>query len=771
MFATSEAYASLDVDADQVASEDVREWRAIVDGQLRDARRQSESLVKLRTGWTDYKKSLEVTEALIQRLSDLEALVEKRTATERALKQEKERLSAEQDQTEAALHEVRVRLRSLKDIADLQKLARAAEESLQQHREKLLRLEAQEIKAEAEIKNLRDQVEARRREAKTLEKETALRRGRIRLLKDVNTGIPEWQATIAATVIHQASAGKAESTVEELSTPISGLRKEIGDLASRLEARERDYRSLTQDQQKLTRILNELETLREGSICPACGTDHGTKASLLERMRSRKEARSPQVDEVLDDLRQLRRSLEHKRKSLSQLERKRRYLEEERDHSLEALVQCQNAVEAFEAVVEEARLTAEGEDLPKEVRRQLAEEQSGLRAAQRKLGMLSDEKSEAMQRIDALNARKSTAKQGHHRESAGSLERQIVKLRAKASDLGISLDINADSLVHEQKMLSAKEGSLEKHRLNLLQDDAAISKRLSGAQSKLRSLDHHLETLKKDQRIVSNELAKYETLAKALAGVDVESLTEEFLREAVLQTEERQKALASLRRRAGTLEQVLDSVQRSATLAQLDADLLDLSDKQSETEARVKSLKHAIAWFTRVREILERQNTSAIESHVEAIGPLTTLIQKRLRSVYGFGDISLRAEKEVIEVGIEDWSGEDVRPTDYFSESQKQILLLSLFLSTRLTQTWSGFGAVFMDDPVTHFDDLNAFAFIELIRGLVASGRGRHQFIISTCDERLFNLMKKKFGKSVSGAKFYLFESLGTKGPEISEVY
>ena len=63
------------------------------------------------------------------------------------------------------------------------------------------------------------------------------------------------------------------------------------------------------------------------------------------------------------------------------------------------------------------------------------------------------------------------------------------------------------------------------------------------------------------------------------------------------------------------------------------------------------------------------------------------------------------------------------------------------------------------------------FAFIELIRGLVLSGQGRHQFIISTCDDRLFKLMKKKFGNSVGGAKFYLFESLGIKGPKISEVY
>ncbi len=76
-----------------------------------------------------------------------------------------------------------------------------------------------------------------------------------------------------------------------------------------------------------------------------------------------------------------------------------------------------------------------------------------------------------------------------------------------------------------------------------------------------------------------------------------------------------------------------------------------------------------------------------------------------------------------------------------------------------------------MDDPVQHFDNLNAYSFVDLIRGLVTnSGLGR-QLIISTCDERLFKLMRQKLG-STDDCKtiFHVFESIGDSGPVVREL-
>lgn len=142
------------------------------------------------------------------------------------------------------------------------------------------------------------------------------------------------------------------------------------------------------------------------------------------------------------------------------------------------------------------------------------------------------------------------------------------------------------------------------------------------------------------------------------------------------------------------------------------------------------------------------------------------MIQKRLRAVYGFGGIKLESKKDEIHVTVS-WGSEIVRPTDYFSESQKQILMLSLFLAGRLTQTWSGFAPILLDDPVTHFDDLNAYCFVELLRGLLENGTGTRQFFISTCEERLFSLMREKLGNLGGGARFYQFQAMTSDGPEI----
>lgn len=174
-------------------------------------------------------------------------------------------------------------------------------------------------------------------------------------------------------------------------------------------------------------------------------------------------------------------------------------------------------------------------------------------------------------------------------------------------------------------------------------------------------------------------------------------------------------------------------------------------------------------WFSIVKNTLYKENSSAVANYVDAFGPLTTLIQKRLRVVYGFGDVSLNARGDEIKVLVSR-NGKQLRPANYFSKSQKQILMLSIFLSGRLTQTWSGFAPILMDDPVTHFDDLNDFGFVEFMRGVIGTSPRKQQFFISTCEERLFDLMLKKFSGVDREAKFYRFEGIGPDGPAISEI-
>jgi hypothetical protein len=129
--------------------------------------------------------------------------------------------------------------------------------------------------------------------------------------------------------------------------------------------------------------------------------------------------------------------------------------------------------------------------------------------------------------------------------------------------------------------------------------------------------------------------------------------------------------------------------------------------------------------------LVSAQQNEAISGFTREYGPRTSVIQRRLRSVYGFDDIEIQSKESTITVRVKR-HGEELRPIDYFSQSQQQTLLLGLFLTACISQTWSGFAPVFMDDPVTHFDDLNTYAFLDLIVGLLESDVGKRQFIIST---------------------------------------
>jgi exonuclease SbcC len=75
-----------------------------------------------------------------------------------------------------------------------------------------------------------------------------------------------------------------------------------------------------------------------------------------------------------------------------------------------------------------------------------------------------------------------------------------------------------------------------------------------------------------------------------------------------------------------------------------------------------------------------------------------------------------------------------------------------------------------MDDPVTHFDDLNTYAFLDLIVGLLESDFGKRQYVISTCDEKLLKLARQKFRHLDERATFYWFRSFGPEGPTVEKI-
>lgn len=231
----------------------------------------------------------------------------------------------------------------------------------------------------------------------------------------------------------------------------------------------------------------------------------------------------------------------------------------------------------------------------------------------------------------------------------------------------------------------------------------------------------------------------------------------------------RQTHLAELNETTANLEIAMDAATTAAALRQMQQNFRTKEEEVANEAIDKAQCEPWHRYFENVIKILLAEQNKAIANFTKAYGPRTSIIQVRLRSVYGFEDIEMQTRNGTIVVRVRR-NGEELRPIDYFSQSQIQTLLLGLFVAASTSQTWSGFCPVLLDDPVTHFDDLNVYSFLDLIAGLLETERGRRQFIISTCDQKLMKLARQKFRTGEGSVVFYRFTDIGSDGPTVEEM-
>ncbi len=264
--------------------------------------------------------------------------------------------------------------------------------------------------------------------------------------------------------------------------------------------------------------------------------------------------------------------------------------------------------------------------------------------------------------------------------------------------------------------------------------------------------------------------ARIQSILSALAAVKFDSaVSQEQLRQQVEIAAGREASALGLRDRVAELEVAVDTAATSAAFENIRQRILANEAVIQEATARAQNVQPWVGYFTEVKKLLSTQQAYATEHFISEYGPRTAVIQQRLRPVYGFGEVEVTSKDSAIDIRIHR-KGETLRPTDFFSQSQVQTLVLGLFLTACSSQTWSGFSSIMMDDPVTHFDDLNTYALLDLILGLQSSPEGERQFVISTCDEKLLQLARHKFRHMGAAARFYRFQAIGAEGPLVSEI-
>ena len=571
------------------------------------------------------------------------------------------------------------------------------------------------------------------------------------------------------------SGGEAGAREEALGERSEQLRRQEETVSSRLvenrAARERlqeEIEALEREQSDTVQLLGRVEEHIRDALCPLCGHDHGSLEVLWEQVKKRR-ARDAAVDlrrragALKETGEGLERHLAQVRRDAAVQSEKRRELREQR--------QTREArIAAFEDVVGKVGIAAEAptptvdainerwiqqKDRLKEVERVGAGLQVEVEDASATIAELDREIADGEKAV-AETERELEECRGEIERLRGDRRATEVSLEARPTTLGEALERQVEELREIDVAVSEAAGAAKEG-----------SGAVDGLRQRVSALKTALDGLKKEIG------ERRRTLTETNAG-----LTEFGLAvgaeygEVMHLLEEKTKAnsrLAELQDFADSVELAMDTATTAAALRQQRQTVRARERRIEETKRDIERYGSWRSYFAELGERVAGKQNAAIAKFADEYGPTASAIQERLRSVYGFDGIDTRSHEATIRVRVK--RGKEVlRPTDYFSDSQQRTLLLGLFLTASISQSWSSLSTVLLDDPVMHFDDLNTYAFLDMIAGFLDAGSGPGQFVVSTCDRKVLQLARKRFRHLGQDVRFYEFSAIGRDGPVVEEI-
>ena len=626
--------------------------------------------------------------------------------------------------------------------------------------------EALALGAEGE-RQATEMLEKAERDTESVFKELTDMRGRAVSLDEMIETSRDWRSRSSNLVQTKEDEKNALKLLE-------GLRAQDGAALARQEEVERremeligQIKSVDKAQSEQRKLLSQIQSYVRTGTCPVCGQDHGTVRILLDRieMQVSTDAASA-ARKALSDVQSEARAVSANRSSNAAQQkntaRKLAILRSDRRRLAQEIAAFEKLAHGFGVDVDAHPDPTHGFT---ERRDRILK---AIEQLERTAGHNEHEMRGASQSVEAAR-RLVTGRRNEviaQRRLLGDIEKRISRFRE-------------DSRVGQEN-IDAPICEIEEHTRVVGEELKKATDACAIAEEKLARQTEPFEASRTEIRSIQTELSSLQGQAARLRTSRNEmsdriqreglpdDIDENSLVALVSEMASEQAKSAELSDAVASLELVVDA---AATGAAFDRLRQGMDRRRTAIEtAREKQARHTrwLLHFEELSDLLSSEQSAAVAEFASEYGPRTSVIQKRLRSVFGFSDIEILSKESKILVRVKR-QGTELRPTDYFSQSQQQTLLLGLFLTAYLSQTWSGLSAVFLDDPVTHFDDLNTYAFLDLIVGLFESEPGQRQFVISTCDEKFLQLARRKFGHLGNQARFYTFTAIGEEGPVVQE--
>ena len=581
-----------------------------------------------------------------------------------------------------------------------------------------------------------------------------------------------WQRNIARLTIVIESEQTQIKSLESLRNEGRDILLKLTSENAELARMSREVAEAEKGQSELKILLSQLQVRVQTGTCPLCGEDHGSKDALIQRIQkcvvadsttnaraklSVVQERAKQLAEMDADIKQRQKDQEHQ---IAELRKERTRLNSDisqfTDSALKLGMQFDgaNLPATEQLLVRHKKVNKDIEKLNKNI-------QENNKAKKATYNDLANTKS-----IIA----KAMAEVTDHKATLSRLQEESGKLRDDPRLLNIDLDIDI-----EEEHIAEFERINRDHLADIQTKAVKFNEEVTQKKSELSMLNHETKTLDKQ---LSGLRKQHADLKKSVMLINTrindsnlpEEISEDALLNILKEEAREQEQTLELRDSVSNIEIVIDAATTAAALTRLKHNIRDMEKKRVAATQQRNDHQPWLKYFNELSRIVSNQQNNAIENFTREYGPRTSVIQRRLRAVYGFDEVEIQSSQSMIRVRVKR-HGEELRPNDYFSQSQLQTLFLGLFLTACISQTWSTFSPVFLDDPVTHFDDLNTYALLDLIVGLLESEFGNRQFIISTCDKKLLQLARQKFRHLGNKAKFYQFSAFSTDdGPVIGEI-
>ena len=582
--------------------------------------------------------------------------------------------------------------------------------------------------------------------------------------------IAEWQKISVRQIEVEGYITSKEKQNRIIADELRDKKQELNRLIIEHQISKKNLDDLQQVQTELKTLLDNIEKYINSDKCPVCGTSHQSKQELIQKLNYQRGVQPQQVQNAIENFEKVREKVESFKKDVGVEETKYNQLIQEITNLQKELVGLKDKQKSSERKAMSLDIDAKLEKVHLIINTRQESIRSEINIKQKEVSSLTTELKKESEQYQIFS------------DAELNIKQNLENIRLKQNRIQTMQEEIRGSALEKQVFLESEDRIIKTDLAKLNEEFEKIVKEIRTQQSEEQKLQKEANGHLQEKNILEKEIAVLELqVAKIIDfNEEVKKLLKELnlgidisLKDLSIAAESSSEKLVKielLRKEVMNLEIVMDSIQSSAILTSMRQEALEIKNKLNDGEREQKILKEWKIYFENINNELVFVQRRSLSRYVETYGPLSSIIQRRLRSVYGFKDIELSQEKGNLVVRVSRKEQKNIPPTDYFSGSQIQILMLSLFLSATLTQTWSSFAPILLDDPVTHFDDLNAYSLLDFIKGLINESKTSPQFIISTCEQRLFRLMRQKFNKMKEKVIFYEFESIGETGPKIIRI-